>query len=46
MILGMSGSRFTTLHVIISLLGIAAAAIVLIDMLGGTGHAVWTAFFV
>jgi hypothetical protein len=45
MILGLSASRFTTLHVIISLLGTASGIVVLIGMLSGTPHAGWTAFF-
>jgi hypothetical protein len=35
MILGMSISSFTTLHVVISLIGIASGIIVLLGMLGG-----------
>jgi hypothetical protein len=45
MILGMSVSRFTTLHVIISLLGIASGVFVLFSMLGGTRHDGLTSFF-
>jgi hypothetical protein len=45
MILGLSTSRFTTLHVIISLLGIASGIFVLISMLSGTPRAGWAAFF-
>jgi hypothetical protein len=45
MILGMSLARFTTLHVVISLIGIASGALVLIGMLVGTHQAVLTAIF-
>jgi hypothetical protein len=45
MMLGMSLARFTTLHVIISLVGIASGAIVLIGMLSGRQVAGVTALF-
>ena len=45
MILGLSTARFTTLHVIISLVGIFSGAIVLIGLLSGTRHDGWTALF-
>lgn len=45
MILGMSLSTFTTLHVVISLVGIASGAIVLLNMLGGRNSAGVTALF-
>ena len=45
MILGMSLSTFTTLHVIISLVGIVSGAIVLLNMLGGRNSAGATALF-
>ena len=45
MILGMSVSAFTTLHVIISLVGIAAGLYVMIGMLGGRKLPTWTAIF-
>lgn len=45
MILGMSLSTFTILHTIISLIGIAAGIVVLIDMLAGRNRAGWTAVF-
>ena len=45
MMLGLSSARFTTLHVIISLVGIASGAIVLIGMLGGRQQAGLTALF-
>jgi hypothetical protein len=45
MILGMSTATFTTVHVIISLIGIFSGAIVLFGWLGGKGHAGWTALF-
>lgn len=45
MILGMSVSAFTTLHVIISLIGIAAGLYVLAGMIGGRKSPVWTAIF-
>jgi hypothetical protein len=35
MILGLSFSAFTTLHVVVSLIGIAAGLIVLAGMIGG-----------
>ena len=45
MILGMSISTFTTLHVIISLIGIVAGLVVMLGMLGGRMLAGWTALF-
>jgi hypothetical protein len=45
MILGMSLSRFTTLHVTLSLLGIASGVVVLIGMLVGRQLEGLTAFF-
>jgi len=45
MILGMSLSTFTTLHVIISLIGIVAGLVVLLGMLGGRKLDGWTAIF-
>ncbi len=45
MILGMSLSTFTTLHVIISLIGIVAGIVVLLGMLGGRKLDGWTAIF-
>jgi hypothetical protein len=45
MILGMSLSTFTIVHVIISLIGIATGLIVLADMLGGKLRTAWTALF-
>lgn len=45
MILGMSLSTFTTVHVIISLMGIAAGLRVLADMLQGKLHGPLTAVF-
>src|SRR5262245_24697773 len=45
MILGMSFSTFTTLHVIISLVGIVAGFVALLGMLGGRKLGVWTALF-
>ena len=45
MILGMSLSTFTTLHVIISLIGIVAGIVVLLGMLGGRKLDSWTAIF-
>lgn len=45
MILGMSVSAFTTLHVIISLIGIATGFIALIGMLTSNRLAAWTALF-
>jgi hypothetical protein len=45
MILGMSVSTFTTLHVIISLIGIVAGIVVLLGMLGGRKLDGWTAIF-
>ncbi len=45
MILGMSTSLFTTIHVIISLIAIASGLIVLIGMLGSHRLAGWTALF-
>jgi hypothetical protein len=45
MILGMSLSTFTTLHVIISLIGIVTGLVVLLGMLGGRQLGSWTAVF-
>jgi hypothetical protein len=45
MILGLSTSTFTTLHVIISLIGIFSGAIVLFGWLGGKSSGGWTALF-
>jgi hypothetical protein len=45
MILGMSISTFTTVHTIISLIGIVAGFIVLFGMFRGTNSAGWTALF-
>jgi len=45
MILGMSFSTFTTLHVVISLIGIASGLIVLFGMIGGRRLPGWTALF-
>jgi hypothetical protein len=45
MILGMSFSTFTTLHVIISLIGIVTGLVALLGMLGGKHLGGWTALF-
>jgi hypothetical protein len=45
MILGMSTSAFTQLHVILSLIGIAAGLVVLFGMLGSNRLSAWTALF-
>ncbi len=45
MILGLSTSTFTTVHVIISLIGILSGAVVLFGWLGGKSPAGWTALF-
>jgi len=45
MILGLSVAAFTTLHVIISLLGIASGLVVLAGMLGGRLLSGWNGFF-
>jgi hypothetical protein len=45
MILGMSASTFTNLHVVISLVGIAAGLIVLYGMLEGKQPPGWTGLF-
>jgi hypothetical protein len=45
MILGMSFSAFTTLHVIISLIGIVTGIVVVLGMLGGSKLSGWTAIF-
>jgi hypothetical protein len=45
MILGMSLSRFTTLHVILSLIGIASGLLVLMGMLVGRQLESLTALF-
>jgi hypothetical protein len=45
MILGMSVGTFTLLHVIISLIGIASGAVVLIAMIGDKPSRGWTALF-
>jgi hypothetical protein len=45
MILGMSISTFTTVHVVISLVGIASGLIVLVGMFGANRLSGWTALF-
>jgi hypothetical protein len=45
MILGLSFSAFTTLHVVVSLIGIASGLIVLAGMIGGQRLPGWTALF-
>lgn len=45
MILGLSTSTFTTLHVIISLIGIASGFVVLFGMFGSNKLSGWTAIF-
>ena len=45
MILGMSLSAFTTLHVVISLIGIVTGLVVAYEMLRGRGSSTWTALF-
>jgi hypothetical protein len=45
MILGMSISTFTTVHVILSLIGIAAGLIVVFGMIGGKHSGLWAAIF-
>ncbi len=45
MTLGLSLSAFTTVHVIISLVGIASGLAVLVAMLGGRNQPFWTALF-
>jgi len=45
MMLGLSLSAFTTLHVIISLIGIASGIIVMFGMLGSNRMPGWTALF-
>jgi hypothetical protein len=45
MVLGLSLSAFTTLHVVISLIGIASGLIVLYGMLAGHRMNGWTALF-
>src|SRR5216684_5000226 len=45
MILGMSTSTFTVVHVVLSLVGIASGFIVLFAMLGGKRLDGWTALF-
>jgi hypothetical protein len=45
MILGMSVSTFTTLHVMISLIGIVTGLVALLGMLGGKSLGGWTAVF-
>jgi len=45
MIIGMSIAAFTTLHVIISLVGIASGIVVLAAMLNGRAPSGWTALF-
>jgi hypothetical protein len=44
-ILGLSLSAFTTLHVVLSLIGILAGVVVLCGMLAGKRLLVWTALF-
>src|ERR1700722_633138 len=45
MILGLSTSTFTTVHVIISLIGIFSGTVVLFGWLGGKSSGGWTALF-
>jgi hypothetical protein len=45
MIFGLSLSAFTTLHVVISLIGIASGFVVLFGMIGGHRMPGWTALF-
>jgi hypothetical protein len=45
MILGLSTSTFTTVHVIISLIGIFSGVVVVLGWLGGKGQHGWTALF-
>ena len=45
MIIGLSVSAFTTLHVIISLIGLAAGVVALAAMLNGRPPGAWTAVF-
>ncbi len=45
MILGLSTSAFTTFHVILSLVGIAAGLVVLYGALKSTNYPTWTALF-
>lgn len=45
MILGMSIATFTTLHVIISLIGIVTGIVALLGMLAGKNLRVWTVLF-
>jgi hypothetical protein len=45
MILGMSTSTFTTVHVIISLIGIVSGAVVLVGLLSARHLPGWTALF-
>ena len=45
MMLGLSFSAFTTLHVVVSLVGIASGLIVLAGMIGGRRLPGWTALF-
>ena len=45
MISGMSTSTFTSLHVVLSLIGIFSGAVVLFDLLGGRSRPGWTAVF-
>src|SRR3982074_1601900 len=45
MILGLSTSTFTLVHVALSLIGIVAGAIVLVGMFGAKRHEGWAALF-
>ena len=45
MILGMSVSTFTFIHVVLSLVGIAAGGVVVIEMIGSKKKDVWTTVF-
>lgn len=45
MILGMSLALFTTVHVVISLVGIFTGLVVLFALMGGKSLPIWTAFF-
>ena len=45
MILGMSVATFTFIHVVLSLIGIAAGIVVVIEMLGSKKSDAWTTLF-
>ena len=45
MIWGLTESTFTTVHVVLSLIGIGSGLVVMVGLLGGKEHPRWTALF-